>query len=100
MLSLETAAQGATSWVHVDVREHDTQYKDSRFYAVTAVADGDPMLDIATREGRLPLLPAVACKCRRPPGWPPVAAGNAPPQRPPPRPPKGRRRQVHHYLGY
>lgn len=56
-LSLETAAQGATSWVHMDVREYDTQYKDTRFYAVTqAAADGDAMLEIAKREGRLPLL--------------------------------------------
>jgi GH24 family phage-related lysozyme (muramidase) len=56
-LSLETAAQGATSWVHVDVREYEAQYKDTRFYAVTqAAADGDPMIEIAKREGRLPLL--------------------------------------------
>jgi len=81
MLSLETAAQGATSWVHVDVREYDTQYKDSRFYAVTqAVADGDPMLDIATREGRLPLLACggLQVQAAPPAGPPPVAAGNAP----------------------
>lgn len=74
-LSLETAAQGATSWVHVDVREYDTQYKDSRFYAVTqAVADGDPMLDIATREGRLPL---TACGGLQVPAGPPAGLSPA-----------------------
>jgi GH24 family phage-related lysozyme (muramidase)/LysM repeat protein len=56
-LSLETAAQGATSWVHVDVREYDTHYKDSRFYAVTQIGvDGDLMIEIAKREGKLALV--------------------------------------------
>lgn len=65
-LSLESAADGATSWVHVDVREFESQYKDTRFYAVTqAGADGDRLVEIARREGRLALmacggLPAVA----------------------------------------
>lgn len=59
MLSLETTAQGATSWVHVDVRSYDERYKASRYYAATqAVADGDMMIHIAKREGRLAL---VAC---------------------------------------
>lgn len=59
MLSLETAAEGATAWVHVDVREYEAQYKTPRYYAVTqAVADGDSMVEIAKREGRLAL---VAC---------------------------------------
>ena len=81
MVSLETAAQGATSWVHMDVREYDTQYKDSRFYAVAqAVADGDPMLDMATREGRLPLLACGGLQAQAaPPAGPtPVTAGSAP----------------------
>lgn len=89
MLSLETAAQGATSWVHVDVREYDTRYKDSRFYAVTqAVADGDPMLDIATREGRLPLLACggLQVQAAPPAGPPPVPAGTAPSPTAPPAP--------------
>jgi GH24 family phage-related lysozyme (muramidase)/LysM repeat protein len=58
-LSLETAAEGAATWVHVDVREYEAQYKTPRYYAVTqAVADGDSMVEIAKREGRLAL---VAC---------------------------------------
>lgn len=66
MLSLETAAEGATTWVHVDVREYEAQYKTPRYYAVTqAVADGDSMIEIAKREGRLAL---VACG-----GIPPTA---------------------------
>lgn len=56
-VSLETAAQGATSWVHMDVRELATQYKDTRYYAVTqAGLDGDGMVEIAKREGRLALV--------------------------------------------
>jgi GH24 family phage-related lysozyme (muramidase)/LysM repeat protein len=58
-LSLERADDGATSWVHVDVREYRAQYKDSRFYAVTQpVADGDSLTTIAHRESRLSL---IAC---------------------------------------
>lgn len=56
-LSLETAAEGAKSWVHVDVREYDEQYKAPRYYAVTQdAADGDPLVEVAWREGRLALL--------------------------------------------
>lgn len=68
-LSLETAAQGATSWIHMDVRTLATQYQDTRYYAVTqAGVDGDGVLEIARREGRLALiacggvLPAVVIK--------------------------------------
>lgn len=58
-LSLEAASDGATSWVHVDVREFESQYKDTRFYAVTqAGVDGDRLVEMARREGRLAL---VAC---------------------------------------
>jgi GH24 family phage-related lysozyme (muramidase) len=56
-LSLETAAQGATSWVHMDVREYEAQYKDSRYYAINqAGVDGDSLAEMARREGRLSLL--------------------------------------------
>lgn len=59
LVSLESTADGATSWVHMDVREFDSLYKDTRFYAVTQHGvDGDRMVDIARREGRLGL---VAC---------------------------------------
>jgi|JI10StandDraft_1071094.scaffolds.fasta_scaffold62055_2 GH24 family phage-related lysozyme (muramidase)/LysM repeat protein len=73
-LSLETAAEGATSWVHVDVREYEAQYKIPRYYAVTqATADGDSMVEIARREGRLAL---VACG-GIPPTTPPARAPSA-----------------------
>lgn len=56
-LSLESAKEGATSWVHVDVRQFEKQHKASRYYAVNqSSADGDPMLEIAQRENRLALL--------------------------------------------
>lgn len=56
-LGLETAAQGATSWVHVDVREFSAIYKLDRYYAVTqAQVDGDKLIEIAKREGRLALI--------------------------------------------
>lgn len=62
--SLETAEDGATNWVHLDVRELEPQYKDMRYYAVTqSGVDGDSMLEIARREGRLTL---VACGGVRP----------------------------------
>jgi GH24 family phage-related lysozyme (muramidase)/LysM repeat protein len=58
-LSLERASDGATSWVHVDVRQYEAQYKDSHHYAVTqAAADGDSLVTIAQRESRLSL---IAC---------------------------------------
>lgn len=92
-LSLETAAQGATSWVHMDVREYAAQYKDSRYYAVTqAHADGDSMLEIARRDGRLPLLacggiaagPAVAASSSTGTSQPAGAPTRAPAPRPDP----------------
>jgi len=68
-LSLETAADGATSWIHMDVRNLVAQYRDTRYYAVTHTGvDGDGMVEFARREGRLGLiacggiLPAVVSK--------------------------------------
>lgn len=34
-ISLELSRHGATSWVHVDVREYEDKYKDTRFFAKT-----------------------------------------------------------------
>lgn len=63
-ISLETAEDGARNWVHLDVRELEPQYKDTRYYAVTqSGVDGDSMLEIARRDGRLAL---VACGGVRP----------------------------------
>lgn len=56
-LSLERASDGATSWVHVDVRQFDDTYKSDRFYAVKQeYADGDNLVEIAKRDGRLNLI--------------------------------------------
>ncbi len=68
LISLETAQQGATSWVHFDVREFDASYKDSRYYAVTqAAVDGDPLVEVARREGRLGLIACGGLVPRVPP---------------------------------
>jgi GH24 family phage-related lysozyme (muramidase)/murein DD-endopeptidase MepM/ murein hydrolase activator NlpD len=56
-LSLEPASAGATSWVHVDVREFDNALKENRYYATTqGMADGANMLEAARLEGRLGLI--------------------------------------------
>jgi GH24 family phage-related lysozyme (muramidase) len=56
-LSLETSKQGARSWVHVDVRDHEQQYKDYRFYAIAQTGtDGDSMVEMTRREGKLGLI--------------------------------------------
>lgn len=56
-LSLEPASAGATSWVHVDVREFDDRLKADRYYATSqAMADGAPLFDLAKQESRLKLL--------------------------------------------
>jgi hypothetical protein len=71
-LSLEAATDGATSWVHLDVREFEPQYKDTRYYAVNQPGvDGDLVVEIARREGRLAL---IACG-----GVPPTAVIAPPP---------------------
>lgn len=58
-LSLERKEDGATSWIHADVRNFLPAYKDSRYYAVKqSYADGDSMVEMAKREGRLSL---IAC---------------------------------------
>lgn len=56
-LALESADQGATSWVHVDVREFASEYKQDKYYATTqSSCDGDFLVDVARREGRLKLV--------------------------------------------
>jgi GH24 family phage-related lysozyme (muramidase)/LysM repeat protein len=55
-LSLEPA-DIAPSWVHFDVREYATEYKQDRYYATTqGGADGESLMDIAKRESRLKLV--------------------------------------------
>jgi GH24 family phage-related lysozyme (muramidase) len=62
VLSLEPATfsngdKGATSWIHVDVRQYAPVYLASRFYAMSqASADGIPLARIALQENRLSLL--------------------------------------------
>ncbi|MES2049053.1 MAG: LysM peptidoglycan-binding domain-containing protein [Pseudomonadota bacterium] len=56
-LALESADDGATSWVHVDVREFASEYKQDRYYATTqSSCDGDLLVEVARREGRLKLI--------------------------------------------
>lgn len=56
-LSLERAEDGATSWVHVDVRQYEEQNKAARYYAVTQSAmDGDSIIEMAQRENRFALI--------------------------------------------
>lgn len=56
-LSMEPASLGATSWVHVDVREFDDDFKQDRYYATTqGMADGSSLLEAAKLEGRLKLV--------------------------------------------
>lgn len=55
--SLETAKQGATSWVHVDVRQFSDLYKQERHYAGTQFSlDGERVVELARRSGALALL--------------------------------------------
>ena len=47
-LSLEPASAGATSWVHMDVREFEGGLKAERYYATSqAMADGSPLMGLA-----------------------------------------------------
>ena len=56
-LSLEPASAGATSWVHMDVREFEDRLKADRYYATSqAMADGSRLFDLARQESRLKLL--------------------------------------------
>ena len=56
-LSLEPASAGATSWVHVDVREFGDTYKADRYYATKQTyADGDDLVEMARRDERLKLV--------------------------------------------
>ena len=74
-VSLESAAEGATSWVHMDVRTYEDRYKTARFYAVNQAGfDGDKMLEIAKRDGRLPLIACAGMSAASVPVGPPPAA--------------------------
>jgi hypothetical protein len=55
--SLESAKDGATAWVHVDVREFGERYKLDRHYAAThSLLDGHPLVNLARQGGELALL--------------------------------------------
>ncbi|WP_158206651.1 glycoside hydrolase family protein [Pseudoduganella flava] len=56
-VSLETAKQGAKSWVHMDVREFHPALKADRYYATSQGAvDGLPLMELAKQENRLKLV--------------------------------------------
>ncbi len=51
--SLETSAQGATTWVHFDVREYETKFQKDIFFVKTiAAANGVALIDIAKQVGK------------------------------------------------
>jgi GH24 family phage-related lysozyme (muramidase)/LysM repeat protein len=55
-ISLEPTSM-TDQWVHMDVREFKPEYKLDRYYAKTQdAANGDPLLTMAKREGRLSLV--------------------------------------------
>ncbi len=82
MLSLEPAKfkngdSGATSWIHIDLRKLSSSYLDNRYFAThQAAADGDPLMDVAKREGRLALAACGGLKPVAPPSSAAPAASN------------------------
>lgn len=63
--------KGASSWVHADVRNFLPAYKNPRYYAVAQpYADGDPMVEMAKREGRLSLIACGGIPLKAPPPEP------------------------------
>lgn len=55
--ALEATSDGATSWVHVDVRRYGNAFKQDEYYAVTqGGADGDPLVEMARRADMLVLV--------------------------------------------
>lgn len=54
--SLETTAQGATTWVHFDVREYESDYQKNTFFVKSIVlANGIALVDIAKKENKVQL---------------------------------------------
>lgn len=54
--SLEATVDGATSWVHVDVRTFGSKFKLNKYYAMTQNSlDGESMMSMAKRLGMLAL---------------------------------------------
>lgn len=69
----------APGWVHVDVREFDARYLKNRFFSKTKDgADGDDLVVIARREGRLGLVNCGGIPPRATPVAPPSAVPTAP----------------------
>lgn len=54
--SLETTAQGATTWVHFDVREYESDFQKNTFFVKTiALANGIALVDLAKQENKAQL---------------------------------------------
>lgn len=50
--SLETTAQGASTWVHYDVRSFESTYLEDKYFAKTdAAVKGEPMTALAVHQG-------------------------------------------------
>jgi hypothetical protein len=57
-MGLESAAQGATTWVHVDVRQYEQRFKHHRFFVTSsALAHGNTLSSLLIQEGRTATLP-------------------------------------------
>jgi GH24 family phage-related lysozyme (muramidase) len=55
--AMETCAQGARRWVHIDMRDAIAPWNDSRYYALTNGAiDGAALVELARQESRFKLL--------------------------------------------
>ncbi|MFC5474140.1 LysM peptidoglycan-binding domain-containing protein [Paraherbaspirillum soli] len=55
-ISLESTADGATTWVHFDVREYQASYQADRFFVQSATnANGDSLVELAKKQGKVQL---------------------------------------------
>lgn len=55
--AMENNAQGAVSWVHIDMRDVTAPWNHSRYYAVTnGACDGASLVELARQESRFQLL--------------------------------------------
>ena len=55
-MGMESSAQGATTWVHVDVREFEQKYKSHRFFVQSAAAaHGEALIEVVKNEGKTSL---------------------------------------------
>lgn len=55
-ISLEATSDGATTWVHYDVREYQASYQLDKFFVQSAAdANGESMVELAKKQGKTQL---------------------------------------------